>query len=660
MAGRKEYDVEYRILRPDGEVRYVHSRGKIERDDKGNPLRWLGTIQDITELRRAEFELQASATRFRQYLDYATISIVLSDENGRIFDVNRQACLKLGYSRDELIGMSLEDIDTRLSREEIHQFEERLQSGEIVSLESRHRRKDGSEFPVELRLGSVIQDGQRHSVSIALDITEREQSQRQLKQSHELMRAIIEGTSDAIYVKDIDGRYMMINSAGAELFGLRVEDILLRTDSELPATDGARVLMKTMDQHDYTNESQLCEETISFNGENRTYLSARYSYFDQAGCAIGRIGISRDITEMQRLSDALRHSQKMEAIGRLAGGIAHDFNNLLTVIISYSEILLLGLESDPAKLKQVSEINKCAMRAASLTRQLLAFSRKQKLQAERLNLRSCFDELRGMLEPIIGEDIELTLEASMAVGEVIMDRDQFLQAITNLAINARDAMPSGGELSISATDYWHTSNSIQLQHPNLKPGRYALVSVRDSGVGIPDAVRGRIFEPFFTTKPMGKGTGLGLAMIYGFVIQSGGYVDVSSEEGRGSTFRLYLPCAQAADKSDVAREGASGDEVSFAECHETILLVEDEESVRSLCRHILEARGYKVLQAKDGVDAYEVFQRNRGTIDLVLTDVVMPRMKRTKATSRNSSRVAAFARALYFWLCRRYRTAGFA
>ena len=662
----KPYDLEYRILRPGGEVRYVHSRGEVIRDDAGKPLKWFGTIQDVSELRLVERELRLSETRFRRFLDSTDVAIMLHTRSCRIIDANQHACNNLGYSREELIGQFPNLFDSSFP-EATDDFTSRFEAGEVISFETTHRRKDGSTFPVEVRLCAVTLEDGLYGITISLDITERLNTQNRLKQSHDLLRAIVEGTSDAIYVKNLEGRYLTINSAGAKLFGLKVEDVLCRCDHDLPATDAARVLMKTANDGEPPKEPQLYEETITVDGDSRTFLSTRYGYFDPSGKAIGQIGLSRDVTEFKRLSDTLRQSQKMEAIGRLAGGISHDFNNLLTVILSYSELLLLVLEEGDPKRKQIMEIHKCGTRAANLTRQLLAFSRKQTLQTQTVDLRECFDDLRGMLGPIIGEDIELTMHVSDDVGRVRMDVNQFQQAITNLAINARDAMPNGGRLSIEAVNFEYPDLYSPLAaHPDLKPGRYALIIVSDTGVGVPDALRGRIFEPFFTTKPLGKGTGLGLAMAYGFVTQSGGHIELARQKSAeltsdfasaygydaqnsggqfagqqaagvrddqsqtGSTFRLFLPCETSGEVQEMMIAAAAEIAVDFVRGNETILLVEDDVNVRSLCRRILESCGYTLLEAADGVEALELLKSQSSSIHLLLTDVVMPRMNGPK------------------------------
>lgn len=632
-AGTKQYDIEYRLIVDGGEIRYVHSRGEVVWDAAGKPTRWFGTLQETSQLRRMERELYESEIRFRTCLDHASDMLMILDENYCIIDVNQTTCASLGYAREELIGKSSSFFDCEISPEKRATIHEALNRGEAIGFETQHQRKDGSLFPVDVRIAPVRDCGNVSFISLANNITERLNSQRVLTENHKLMRAVINGTSDVIYVKNLDGYYVMINSAGADLFGLRVEDVLCRLDSELPQTEAARTLLQAGDTDAFSNRAQQVEQEVAVDGKTFTFLSTRFTNYDAAGKAIGTIGVSRDVTELKQLGNALRHAQKLEAVGRLAGGIAHDFNNLLTVIISYSELLLMSLaEGDPQR-HQVNEIFKCGERAAGLTRQLLAFSRKQELQPTIINLRQSLADLANLLQPVVGQDIELSIAVDDNVQDVKMDLDQFRQAIVNLAVNACDAMPHGGKISIAVDDFVVQRTDQRSLTPHLKPGRYARINFSDSGIGMPDAVQARIFEPFFTTKAIGKGSGLGLSMIYGFVTQSGGHIEVSSTSGQGSTFRLYLPCAafellDLETMSDVKELQTSSN--ASPKGKETVLLVEDEDTVRVLCCRILEACGYSVIQARDGVEALEVLERKSQKIDLLLSDVVMPRMNGPK------------------------------
>jgi two-component system, cell cycle sensor histidine kinase and response regulator CckA len=331
--------------------------------------------------------------------------------------------------------------------------------------------------------------------------------------------------------------------------------------------------------------------------------------------------VTRAYDELARTQDQLAQAQKMEAIGRLAGGIAHDFNNLLTVIKGRSQLVLQRLGPDDPLRRQIALVEQTADRAASLTRQLLAFSRKQMLDPRVLDLNAVVDGIESMLRRLIGEDIELRTRPARDLGAVRADPGQLEQVILNLVVNARDAMPAGGTLTIETANLEVTAEPVEAPL-DIPAGLYVRLSVSDTGVGMSAGTRAHLFEPFFTTKELGKGTGLGLASVYGIVKQSGGAIAVRSEPGSGSTFAIFLP--QVGEPVEPARPGRAEDEVPGGT--ETILLVEDEDAVRELAREVLQAGGYTVLEARHGHQALEIAETHRGSIALLLTDVVMPGM----------------------------------
>jgi two-component system cell cycle sensor histidine kinase/response regulator CckA len=438
-----------------------------------------------------------------------------------------------------------------------------------------------------------------------------------LRESHRLLSAIFEGTQDALWFKDVQGRYLLINGAGARWLGKSASEVIGKTDVELLSPRLARAILES-DRRILDSEQA---ETFEVSNSVRTYLTTKEVYRDASGQVLGLIGSSRDITQHKRLEEQLQKAQKMEAIGRLAGGVAHDFNNLLTVINGYSELVFAAPSPDAASRGMVAEIRSAGERGANLTRQLLAFSRQQVLHPKLIDVNVLLSELAMLLRRLMGEDVELAFVPDPALGLVRVDPAQLEQAIINLAVNARDAMPDGGRLSIETCNV-ELGDDYARAHTEVRPGSYVLVEVTDTGHGMEDAIKSRIFEPFFTTKPAGKGTGLGLAMVYGVVRQSGGHLDVHSELGRGSAFRLYLPRAAETPASVEPAARASG----VGSGSETILVVEDENAVRALARHVLESHGYTVLEARDGEDALELAQHYHGRIHLLVTDLVMPRM----------------------------------
>ena len=332
--------------------------------------------------------------------------------------------------------------------------------------------------------------------------------------------------------------------------------------------------------------------------------------------------VNRDVSERRKLEEQFRQAQKMEAVGRLSGGVAHDFNNLLGVIIGYAEFLQENMDAENNLRSSVDEILKAGKRAASLTRQLLAFSRQQVLDPKVLDLNGVVSDMEKLLRRLIGEDIELTTHLVPELAHLKADQGQLEQVLMNLVVNARDAMPQGGKLVIETQNMVMDQAFVRRYPYPVQPGPYVLLTVTDGGIGMDAETKARAFEPFFTTKEKGKGTGLGLSTVYGVVKQSGGYIDIYSAPGAGTTFKIYLPRVDEAIKSEKPA-GSKADSFSGSE---TILIAEDEESLRRLTRNTLELCGYKVIEAKDGVEALEVSERHSGTIDLLLTDIVMPEM----------------------------------
>jgi PAS domain S-box-containing protein len=334
-----------------------------------------------------------------------------------------------------------------------------------------------------------------------------------------------------------------------------------------------------------------------------------------------RLVVAQDISERRHLELQLRQSQKMEAVGRLAGGVAHDFNNLLMVIKGHTELLLGALSPTDSIARKIEQIDRSADRATTLTRQLLAFSRLQVLQPQIINLNSVVEEMGKLLPRLIGEDIELVLRPDQKLGTIRADASQMEQVIMNLAVNSRDAMPTGGKLLIG-TRNCDLDQSYTASHPLMKPGSYVLLDVTDTGTGMDEETQTHIFEPFFTTKEKGKGTGLGLATVYGIVKQSGGFVWVYSELGKGTSFKIYLPRVNEAE----VHIGAPKPSAEIPAGTETVLLTEDEQDVREIAREFLESGGYKVIEAKNGKEAIAIAAEHRGKIDLLVTDMVMPGM----------------------------------
>jgi signal transduction histidine kinase len=379
-----------------------------------------------------------------------------------------------------------------------------------------------------------------------------------------------------------------------------------------------------------TGRTHTLEETLTAAGATRTYLATKGVFRDPQGTVIGLIGISRDVTEMKRLEEQFRQAQKMEAIGRLAGGVAHDFNNLLTAIIGYTEVVVERAGLDDRTRRDVSAIRKAADRAAALTRQLLAFSRKQVLTPTILDLNETASGLLQMLPRVIGDHIKTRVLLASDLARVKADASQMEQVLVNLVLNARDAMTTGGHLTIETANVLLTDARLRAENLTVRPGQYVMLTVTDTGTGMDAATRARVFEPFFTTKPKGKGTGLGLATVYGIVEQSGGGIALDTALGRGTSFRIYLPATRAS----ADRGRSEPPPIRDATGTETVLLVEFSDSVRDLSAQALRRRGYTVHEARDADEALEWTIRTGVKPHLLVTDVMIPGLSGPKLASR--------------------------
>ena len=458
-------------------------------------------------------------------------------------------------------------------------------------------------------------------VSVARDVTDRMHAEMQLRESRERFRAVLDGTPALIYLKDVQGRFVIVNKRYAETFGLDVTEIEGKTAHDLlPAAVADEI-------NAYEQEILSAEEPISreirmhdVDGQLRTYFIRAVPILNSDGEVNGICGIQADMTEQHKLAEQLRQAQKMESIGQLTGGIAHDFNNLLTIIMGNLELLNRKLEPGTGLQKRVETAKNAVLRGQSLTRQLLVFARKQDLAPEVVSVTELFQEVGVLLKRTLGQTIECTT-LSTSNYKVNVDPGQLESAILNLCINARDAMPNGGKIIVEAEDV-HLNGRNGSQSLGVGAGHYVVIAVTDSGVGIPKEIREHIFEPFFTTKEKGKGTGLGLSMVHGFVHQSGGGIHVYSEVGIGTTFKIYLP-AVVGELQTPSEVASAARPVAAGKGNEIILLVEDDDDVRETAVAILEDLGYRIIAVPHAAAAMKVACEDR-TIDLLFTDVLMP------------------------------------
>ncbi|HTD51581.1 MAG TPA: ATP-binding protein [Thermoanaerobaculia bacterium] len=441
----------------------------------------------------------------------------------------------------------------------------------------------------------------------------------QLALARAQLAALLEALGDAVWIKDEKLRYLAVNTGWLRIAGRPQAEVIGKTARDLfPADRAERYEKEDQAALEGSFAGATVEEIEGPGKEKRLLAVLRRPVVDQMGVVVGVIGIARDVTEQRELEQRLVQSQKMDAIGRLAGGVAHDFNNMLTAIQGYRSLLLTELPERDSRRENVEEILKAGERATALTKQLLAFSRRQVLEPRVLDLNEVVRNLSRMLSRLIGENIELSFSPAPDLWHVLADPGQIEQVLMNLAINARDAMPRGGRLTIETRNTQLDGSHWRKDFP-VQSGDYSLLAVTDTGVGIPPEIQTRLFEPFFTTKPRGEGTGLGLSTVYGIVKQSGGYIWVYSEPGAGSTFKVYLPRVDAPlSTSDALRPATS------AGGTETILFVEDEREVRSLVEKLLRLQGYKVLSAADPAAAIAHARGHSGVIDLLITDVMLP------------------------------------
>lgn len=465
-----------------------------------------------------------------------------------------------------------------------------------------------------------LQSAIRNSLEKRATERARQQAIEELKASEERYRNFLDNAADVIQGSTPDGRITYVNRTWRETLGYDAAEIEKLNISDIIHPDD-RERFKKIRERVLTGEPSGHFE-IRFVAKNGRVLTVE----GNSNCvyennqAVGTRGIYRDITERKMLEEQLRQAQKMEAVGQLAGSVAHDFNNLLTAILGYTDLSLNKVHQSEPLRENLEEIKKAGLRAVALTKQLLTFSRKRNPQTRVFDLNQTIEDLYQMLSRLIGENIELKKSLNPDLGSVQADPDQITQILMNLAINARDAMPDGGQLIIETKNVYLKDDFSHLQ-PSIS-GHFALLSVTDTGTGIDEKIKDRIFEPFFTTKEAGKGTGLGLSTVYGIVRQSGGVIEVESEPGNGTTFKIFLPQAGQPAENLVR----AGDSSSSTQTKQTILVVDDEDIVRNLTSQILELQGYNILSAADGEAAIALFEEHYKEINLLLTDISMPKM----------------------------------
>jgi two-component system cell cycle sensor histidine kinase/response regulator CckA len=583
----------------------------------------------VTEQRASRLALQASEERFRCVFDQAAVGLAMAAPDGRFVRVNPRFCEILDRDAADLLGRTFVEVthpDDRAATEAMA-AELRTGTGARYTMEKRNLRADGRGTWVRVT-ASLIRDASgapAHYLALVEDLAPQKQAEREARWAREQQAALLDALPDPAWRKDEDGRYVAANAALAHTLGMSVEDVLGLRDSDLLPPSIAGEIEAADREAMRTGRTVAGESTyVDRDGRERWMDVVKVPFVDADGVCHGTVGIAHDITHRKEMEAALKardlelqQAQKMEAIGQLAGGVAHDFNNLLSVIQGTADLILMDAEPGSAVRADVEEIRHAAEQGASVTRQLLAFSRKQRLEPAAVDLNAEIRRSEKMLRRLLGEDVRLETSLQDGIPPLFVDAGQMEQVILNLAVNARDAMPEGGRLLVT-TRAVDDCPLLAAEHPDARG--CVCLSVSDTGCGIDPEALPHIFEPFFTTKGPGQGTGLGLSTVYGIVRQSGGQVMVESVPGQGTTFRIFLPPAPGGTATQPAPQRPAEARAGRG----TLLLVEDEDALRAVAGRILRRAGYTVLEAGDGEEALEAFRAASPPPDAVVTDVVMP------------------------------------
>ncbi len=586
--------------------RVVERYSQPQRID-GVPVGRVWSFRDVSARRTAERSLQL--TQFT--VDRAVDSVFWVNPDGEILYVNEAACKTLGFERSELVGKTVSDIDPNFPADQWQAHWEEVKSRGSFTFESDHARKDGRVIQTEVTVNYLQYEGREYNCAVMRDITLRRKTEAQRDR-------LWNQSPDLMCICDLHGVIRQANPAWEHLLNWKEDDLKQQSWLQYVHMDDCEQTQRSLQS--VVRGDAVTDLTHRLRNSKGEWHWISWNIIpvlnEEVFYAFGR-----DVTEARHLAEQFQQSQKMEAIGRLAGGVAHDFNNLLTVINGYAEMLLTDFVVGEPYREPVAEIKRSGERAAELTSQLLAFSRRSLIAPRILNLNVIVESTGKMLKRLIGEDIQLTIELDWELPGIVGDQGRLEQVLMNLAVNSRDAMPKGGRLSVET----HRVAVPDFQHPDepaMTPGEYVCLKVIDTGEGMSDEVRARIFEPFFTTKEIGKGTGLGLSVVHGIVSQFGGTIFVDSEQGCGTTISIYFPAAAASSEDSAETPTA----IVPGHVRETVLLVEDDDAVRTITVIALENAGFRVLAAESAVNAITLARPQISQIDLLITDVVMPRM----------------------------------
>jgi two-component system, cell cycle sensor histidine kinase and response regulator CckA len=636
MGNVPKVSVEYRIARPDGTVRWVHDRGFQVLDAAGKLVRLTGVASDITERKQSEEVLRRQKNELRVLFDLTPAMICFKDTNNRILRVNQRFA--------ELVGRSVEEIEGKPSVELHGDDAAKFYADDLEVIRS-GAPKLGISETIKDRAGQEIwlqtdkvpmcdKDGVVIGIVVMCqDITERKRAEETLR----LLNSAVLQSREAVLITDAQltlpgPRVVFVNPAFTKMTGYTAEEIIGKTPRILQGARTDKTVLSLLRQH--LERGEMFEgETINYRKDGTEFdLEWQTAPIrDAKGQVTHFLALQRDVTARKRFEAKMFQSQKMETVGRLAGGVAHEFNSIMTAIIGQSEILIGDLPEGGSLANSALEISRAAARAATLTRQLLAYGRKQFLHPETLDLNKFITGMHGVFRHLMGGGVQTQIISAPDLCAIKADAGQIEQVILNMAMNARDAMPNGGNLTLETASVSFGEESLY-RYPELRAGDYVMLAITDTGLGMSAEVKARVFEPFFSTKEVGQGTGLGLSTCYGIIKQSGGHISVYSEIARGSTFKIYLP--QVEEEAEVSTHSRAATH-ELPGGTETILLVEDDPALREMASTLLRRLGYTVYPAADGIEALSLKQQHGvGHIDLLFTDVVMPHMSGKELSDR--------------------------
>jgi two-component system cell cycle sensor histidine kinase/response regulator CckA len=623
-AGKNILHVERRLKRKNGELFPAEIVTTIFAE-KGEVVRVTSIVRDITERKRAEEAILRERDKAQKYLDIAGVMIVAIDALGEVTLINKRGCEILGYEEQEIISKNwFDNFLPAQARDELKAVSRRLLAGEIEPVEYYENpilTKNGDERLIAWH-NIALRDQQGKIIghlSSGEDITERKKAEEAIQQSEEKHRRLVENLPQKIFYKDRDSIYVSCNKNYASDLKIKPDEIAGKTDYDFYPKELAEKYRADDRRLMESGETEHIEERYIEGGKELTVHTVKTPVRDEEGNVVGILGIFWDITEQRSLEAQLRQSQKMESLGTLAGGVAHDFNNLLGGILGYVGLIKGDYSAEDKHYAMLELVEKASVRAAELTNQLLAFSRKGKYELRAVDLNNSVEDVLKLIGRTLDKKIEIITELQEELPSVEGDPGQLEQAIINLCVNAAEATPGGGKLQLE-TRVVALEEEFARKYLGSDARDYVLLSVSDTGIGMDSETLSRMFEPFFTTKEVGKGTGLGLSTVYGIVKNHGGYVDVRSQPGKGSTFDVYLP----ASKEQLTAVQPPTSELKAG--RETILAVDDEEIIRSLLEETLKKLGYKVILANDGEEAVQIYEKKKDEIDAVIIDMIMPRV----------------------------------